>query len=73
MLKKKYYGLLYALEFIIMIRISSRFYTYGDLPLESHLEHIENKVLHHFNKISVATDIPQEARWLEPVSINPND
>jgi len=45
-----------------------RFYTYGDLPLENHLEHIETKVLHHFNKISVATDIPPELRWTEPVS-----
>ena len=64
-----------ALEFvvIVMVRISSRFYTYGDLPLESHLENIENKVLHHFNKISVATDIPHEPRWLEPVSRNSND
>ena len=46
----------------------ARFYTYGDLPLEGHLEHIENKVLHHFDKISVATDIPPEHRWTEPVS-----
>ncbi|KAL9969305.1 hypothetical protein ACROYT_G021504 [Oculina patagonica] len=45
---------------------NSRFYTYGDLPLESHLEHIENKVLHHFDKIPITTDIPREPRWSEP-------
>lgn len=45
---------------------NSRFYTYGDLPLESHLKHIENKVLRHFDKISVTTDIPPEPRWTEP-------
>lgn len=55
--------------FLVTVVISSRFYTYGDLPLESHLEYIENKVLCHFNKISVTTDIPREPRWTEPVSI----
>lgn len=55
--------------FLVTVIISSRFYTYGDLPLESHLEYIENKVLCHFNKISVTTDIPCEPRWTEPVSI----
>lgn len=45
---------------------NSRFYTYGDLPLESHLEQIESKVLRHFDKICVATDIPPEPRWTQP-------
>lgn len=45
---------------------NSRFYTYGDLPLEKNLENIENKVLRHFDKISVTTDIPHEPRWLKP-------
>ena len=49
---------------------NSRFYTYGDLPLEKNLENIENKVLRHFDKISVTTDIPHEPRWLKPVSID---
>ncbi|XP_073256731.1 presequence protease, mitochondrial-like [Porites lutea] len=44
---------------------NSRFYTYGDLPLESHLKSIENKVLRHFDKISITTDIPHEPRWTE--------
>ena len=57
-------------HFLVTVRIFSRFYTYGDLPLESHLEYIENKVLRHFDKISVTTDIPHEPRWTEPVSIN---
>lgn len=46
----------------------SRFYTYGDLPLECHLEQIENKALRHFDKISVSTGIPPEPRWSQPVS-----
>lgn len=45
---------------------NSRFYTYGDLPLEKNLENIETKVLRHFDKISVTTDIPHEPRWLKP-------
>ncbi|XP_015767644.1 PREDICTED: presequence protease, mitochondrial-like [Acropora digitifera] len=45
---------------------NSRFYTYGDLPLECHLEQIENKVLRHFDKISVSTGIPPEPRWSQP-------
>ena len=51
-----------------LLKIFLRFYTYGDLPLESHLESIESKVLRHFHKISVTTDIPHEPRWTEPVS-----
>ena len=51
-----------------ILKIFVRFYTYGDLPLESHLESIENKVLRHFDKISITTDIPHEPRWTESVS-----
>lgn len=51
-----------------MIFFLSRFYTYGDLPLECHLEQIENKVLRHFDKIPVSTGIPPEPRWPQPVS-----
>ena len=38
------------------------------MPLECHLEQIENKVLSHFDKISVSTGIPPEPRWSHPVS-----
>ena len=52
-----------------MISLLSRFYTYGDLPLESHLEAINNQALKHFEKIDAKTDIPSEPRWTSSVSI----
>ena len=57
-----------SIKFLHWFFFHSRFYTYGDLPLECHLEQIENKVLRHFDKIPVSTGIPPEPRWSQPVS-----
>ena len=45
-----------------------RFYTYGNLPLEKHLEQI-NGTLSQFDKIDPKTEVPAEPRWDAPVSI----
>lgn len=39
------------------------FYTYGNLPLEAHLEYIESHVLRHFSRIDPETDVPNQPRW----------
>lgn len=46
----------------------SRFITYGDLPLECHLEFIEDHALKYFKKISIDNEVPEEKRWDKPVS-----
>ena len=45
-----------------------RFITYGDLPLEFHLELTENHALKHFQKILLDYEVPDQKRWTEPVS-----
>ncbi|XP_792865.3 presequence protease, mitochondrial [Strongylocentrotus purpuratus] len=45
---------------------NSRFYTYGDLPLERHLELIEEKALSHFERLQPHTEVPNESRWASP-------
>jgi len=42
------------------------FYTYGNLPLTSHLEFIEEKVLTHFNPIHPGTEVISQPRWDKP-------
>lgn len=42
---------------------NSRFYTYGDIPLETHLESIEELAFSKFDKLQVNTEIPTEPRW----------
>ena len=39
------------------------FYTYGNLPLESHLAFIEKTALREFNQIDPDTDVPSQPRW----------
>ena len=39
------------------------FYTYGNLPLEQHLEFIEKKVLSRFERIEPDTHVPSQPRW----------
>lgn len=46
----------------------SRFITYGDLPLECHLEFTEDQALKHFKKIAINNEVPDEKRWNKPVS-----
>ncbi|XP_041468049.1 presequence protease, mitochondrial-like isoform X1 [Lytechinus variegatus] len=45
---------------------NSRFYTYGDLPLERHLELIEQKALSRFERLQPHTEVPNETRWTSP-------
>ena len=44
------------------------FYTYGDLPLEGHLQQI-NDVLSQFDPITPNTLVPSEDEWVEPRQI----
>ncbi|XP_035826011.1 presequence protease, mitochondrial isoform X2 [Aplysia californica] len=46
---------------------NAKFFTYGNLPLEEHLEFI-NSNLEKFDKITTKTQVPAEARWDEPRS-----
>ena len=46
-----------------------RFFTYGDMPLSSHLQHIDDIVLKKFSKGSPSVQVPDEIRWTEPVSL----
>jgi presequence protease len=39
------------------------FYTYGNLPLQGHLEYIQSHVLQHFSHIDPGTDVPNQPRW----------
>ena len=48
--------------------IYHRFFTYGDMPLSSHLQHIDDVVLKNFSKGSPSIQVPDEIRWTEPVS-----
>ncbi|KAK6166270.1 hypothetical protein SNE40_023007 [Patella caerulea] len=45
---------------------NSRFFTYGNFPLQDHLQFINDKYLQHFNQISVNTSVPFEPRWTNP-------
>jgi len=42
------------------------FYSYGDLPLEDHLDFVAAKVLNDFRRIDPRTDVPSQPRWDEP-------
>ncbi len=45
------------------------FYTYGNLPLEKHLEFIQDKILKKFEKIDPKTDVPSQPRWNQPKEV----
>ena len=42
------------------------FYTYGNLPLEEHLQFIETRVLKNFTRIDPGTTVPSQPRWKKP-------
>jgi len=44
-----------------------RFYTYGNFPLEEHLQRIDEQVLSQFQRASAETSVPCEPRWQTPV------
>lgn len=42
---------------------NARFFTYGDFPLEGHLEYINKNYLQKFDRINIDTRVPNEPRW----------
>ncbi|MBI9074178.1 MAG: insulinase family protein [Desulfatibacillum sp.] len=46
------------------------FYTYGNLPLENHLEMIEKQVLTYFEAIDPKTDVTFQPRWDTPKEVH---
>lgn len=47
----------------------AQFYFYGNLPIEKHLDFLEDKALSHFTKIEPLTPIPLQKRFDAPVFI----
>lgn len=45
---------------------NARFFTYGDLPLEQHLEQIEREALSKFERTQPNTAVPPQALWDKP-------
>ncbi|KAM5235046.1 presequence protease, mitochondrial [Ctenodactylus gundi] len=45
---------------------NARFLTYGNFPLEQHLEQIQNEALCKFQKIEPNTAVPSQKPWNEP-------
>ena len=45
------------------------FYTYGNLPLEAHLDFIEERVLKGFERIDPDTNVASQPRWKKPQSL----
>jgi len=45
---------------------NARIFTYGDIPLETNLETI-NEYLEKFQKLEMDTSVPKESRWSAPV------
>lgn len=45
------------------------FYSYGDLPLEAHLEVISHRVLSRFTAIDPDTDVRPQPRWSAPRAV----
>lgn len=51
----------------LFLKLFSRFFTYGDLPLEQHLKQIEEEALSKFERINPNTEVPAQPRWSSPV------
>ncbi|XP_068427664.1 presequence protease, mitochondrial [Clinocottus analis] len=45
---------------------NARFFTYGDLPLEQHLQQIEAEALSKFQRIDPNTEVPPQPHWSSP-------
>jgi Zn-dependent M16 (insulinase) family peptidase len=48
---------------------NTRFFTYGDLPVQQHLNFINEHALSKFGKIDPKTEVPDEKRFTEPQQI----
>jgi len=46
------------------------FYTYGNLPLEAHLNFIEERILKGFEQIDPNTNVASQPRWKQPQSLS---
>ena len=57
-----------SLIFVFVVIFIFRFFTYGHLPLESHLEFIDSS-LSNFCQIEPSVKVPLEPRWKKPVSV----
>jgi len=49
------------------LRVYCRFFTYGDLPLEQHLQQIEEEALSKFERTEPNTAVPPQMLWDKPV------
>ncbi|XP_007552053.1 presequence protease, mitochondrial-like isoform X1 [Poecilia formosa] len=45
---------------------NARFFTYGDLPLENHLQQIQEEALCKFDRINARTEVPSQPHWSSP-------
>uniref|UniRef100_A0AAQ4PYB9 Presequence protease, mitochondrial n=1 Tax=Gasterosteus aculeatus aculeatus TaxID=481459 RepID=A0AAQ4PYB9_GASAC len=45
---------------------NARFFTYGDLPLEQHLEQIQEEALSKFDRVTANTEVPPQSLWSSP-------
>lgn len=45
------------------------FYTYGNLPLKSHLAFIAERVMKQFDRIDPKTEVPSQSRWSQPKTL----
>ncbi|KAJ0059377.1 hypothetical protein NL108_016005, partial [Boleophthalmus pectinirostris] len=45
---------------------NARFFTYGDLPLEQHLQQIQQEALSKFERIDPKTEVPPQPLWPRP-------
>ncbi|XP_072296648.1 presequence protease, mitochondrial isoform X2 [Eucyclogobius newberryi] len=45
---------------------NARFFTYGDLPLEQHLQQIQQEALCKFERIDPKTEVPPQPHWPRP-------
>lgn len=45
---------------------NARFFTYGDLPLEQHLQQIQQEALSKFKRINPNTEVPKQEHWTSP-------
>ncbi|XP_033838802.2 presequence protease, mitochondrial [Periophthalmus magnuspinnatus] len=45
---------------------NARFFTYGDLPLEQHLQQIHQEALSKFERIDPKTEVPPQPHWPYP-------
>lgn len=50
-----------------VLRVYCRFFTYGDLPLEQHLQQIEEEALSKFERTEPNTAVPPQMLWDKPV------